>query len=584
MFALGLLGSLLVLGLPALVVVLVVRSSRRGEAAERAGPSLRRFLQYGFLLAAAFVAASGLALLVEQALPGGERLVGLAARDLALGLALSLVGMPVWLGLWRLMVRRLADDPDERGSLAWTLYLAAAATVALVVALVNLVQVGVWATGGDLDRGAVAAAVVWGAVWVLHAWLAGRRWLAPAGPLADAAVLAGAAVGLVALALGAAGILSFGLEQAYRVLVRDVVAEAVTTETLRRDVVLTLLAAGVWWWHWLRAGVRAPRSTLWHVHVVLLGVLGGLLTATVGTAIALHTALDWLFGVGDSASAAVHFERLPGALTAIAVGAWSWWYHRSVLAERERPSRTEPERTYSYLVAAVGLVAATAGAASGIVAAIQAVATPPLAAADPAGREAFVAALTLLAIGAPLWALYWRGLERRAGAGDVGERRSPSRRAYLFLVVGAGGLTAVGSAVGLLFVFFRDLLEGTLGTVTVYDLRVAVGVGLAAAAVTGYHWTVYREDRAARGQRAAAPRTVLLVTADGRDLGARLAARTGAHVRTLRRLDGRPAGGGDAPAVDVEAVAAAVLASPHERVLVLVDGGDQLRVIPFESA
>jgi hypothetical protein len=271
---------------------------------------------------------------------------------------------------------------------------------------------------------------------------------------------------------------------------------------------------------------------------------------------------------------------LPGALAAGLVGAWVWWYHLTVVGQVPQHQRGEPERTYEYVVAAVGLGAVAVGVATAIGAAVQAVAPAPLAAGDPLGRNAIVVALTLLLLATPVWWVFWTRVQRRARAGDAAELRSSVRRSYLFGWFGVAGLTAAISVVVILFIVLRDLMAGELDVTVVHDVRVAIALVLVAGGVSAYHWSVQREDRAARPEQEQQrqPRHILLVTSDGRTLADAVAERTGATVRTLHRLDvahGRP---------DADAVADAILASPHARLLVTVDGDGTIHAIPYENA
>jgi hypothetical protein len=563
------------------IVVWVVRGRRwAGAGPGRGVHSLRRGVQYSFLLAALFAAATGLSRLLAAALPAAA-MAGRRTTDVALGLSLTLVAVPAWLLLWRLVSRRLVEDAEERASAGWPLYLVAAVSVTLVVAYVQLVQAGRWVVGIDTyEPDAIAFGLVWAAVWGVHTWLLRHPRLGPTGPLPELALAAGWVVGLVALAVGAGGVLRYGLDELYGVLAGPALVEGVRTEALRHSLVVGALALPVWWWHWLRQGVRAPRTSLWHLHVMLVAVLGGLLTLVVATGVGLHAALQWFFGLPEAATAAVHFEPVPGALAAAVVGGWAWWYHHAVLAQAADRTRTEPERAYGHLVAGVGLVAAGAGVTVALMAALQALTPGALASADRGGRNTLVVALTLLLLGAPLWWAFWRRLQARVASGDLAELRSPSRRAYLVLLFGLTGLTAVISTAVILFVVFRDLLEGSLAITVLHDLRAAIGLVLTAGGVSAYHWLVHRADaRSAPADEPIHPRTVLLVSPDGRQLADAVAAGTGASVRRLHRLDARPAPVDEETA---DAVSAAVLAAHHERVLVTVEADGVVRVIPYD--
>lgn len=575
--ALGLIAlvtPLLLVGL----VVWAVHAARASRDEARSAPSLRRFLQYASLLAAVGTSAIGLSGLVELALPA-QRVAGRASGDLALSLSLSLVALPAAAGLWRVMRRRLTADPEERASGAWSLYLAVATTVAVTVAVFSLVEVVEWAVAGRaFPPDAAARALVWGAVWAAHQRMLLRGRTSPTGTTADLTVLAGAAVGLLTLVTGVGSVLVWSFDRLYAALVGGVLAGGAPWRALAHSTAVAALGGALWWWQWLRQAAGAPRTDLWHRYLLGLPVLGGLLASVGAAATVLHAVAQWTVGVPVSERAAAHFAVLPPALAAGAVGVWAWAYHRAVLTEQPDRRRTEPERAYEYVCAAVGLVAAGAGVAVALVAAIEALAPAPLAATDLTGRATLVTAATLLVVGGPLWWAFWRRLGNPPAVDGEPERRSTSRRAYLFLLLGAAGVTALVSLVAGLFVVLREVFEGTLDAGVLRDVRVAVALTVTAGGVAAYHWTVYREDHAADpDDDRDRDRHVLLVAPDPDLLAPDLRRATGATVRTLRHLDAGP------PDADADAVAQAVLASPHPRVLVVVDGGD-VRVIPYQTS
>lgn len=570
-------GVLLVVALVA-VAVWMVRATRSDVPEERGGPAVRRFLQYLFLLIALFSGASGVTRVLTASLPLRQRLAGPGPEELALGLSLTIVAAPVWVLLWRPVRRRLLRDPDERASPQWSLYLAIAATTSLVIALTNLVRVGSWAVGADdLDAPSVAAALVWTTVWGIHVALLHRPTLAPAYTRPSLAVLAGSAVGVIALGVGVDGVLSYGFGEAYQAIAETTLVPAPTAApNLRRSLVLAGLAAAVWWWHWLHQALHGPRSTPWHITVLLVPVLGGLLVAVGSAATALNALLRWMIGDPEATRAVVHLAILPEALAATLAGGWVWWYHLTVVGQDARRDRGEAERAYEYVVAAVGLVASAVGVTIAIVAAIEAVAPMPLASAAPTGRDTIALAATLLLVALPLWWTFWRSAQSRVG--DVTERQSSARRTYLFALFGVAGLTGAISVVVILFVVLRDLLEGALDATAVNELRVAIALTLSASGVAAYHWEVLRGDLAARqAPDRSAQRHVLLVSSDGSALADAVVRRTGATVRSLHRLDAA----GSRP--DADAVAAAILASDHERLLVTVDEDGTVHAIPYTS-
>jgi hypothetical protein len=571
----GLLVPLIIIG----VIVWIVHTQRQNATTSgRAVPSLRRALQYAGLLASLTAASIGVGNLLMAALTGG-RIAGDLTDQIALGLALLLVAGPVWLLLWRSVLANLRRDPTERASGGWGLYLVAAMTVSLIVALVNLVRLGTMLLQVEaFTPGPLAAALVALPVWGAHLWLERHPALAPTSRLPALGVLAGSTVGLIALAIGVGNVLRYALDAFYGLL-PDATMVGADTAVLLVGLVVVVVAAPVWWWHWLHQGVGATRDTLWHAYVLLVAIFGGLVTAVVASGLVLGTALQWLIGEPSAARATAHFMSVPAALAAGMVGVLIWRYHRSVLDVATAGLRTEPERTYNYLAAGVGLVTGTAGATIAVAAAIQ-VLVPGALAIEAGGRNTLATALTLLAVGLPVWWAFWRRLQRHVTAGVEGERTSPSRRVYLFLLFGATGLTAVVSLSVILFVTFRDLLESSLTVTVLHDLRIAIGLVLTAGGLSAYHWAVHREDR---GHAAAAPmhthpRHVLLVGPDGRQLAAAVATGTGARVRSLHRLDTARTD------VDAHRVAEAILAVHHDNVVVTIEEDGEVHVIPYEPA
>lgn len=584
----GLFGLLLPVLVVAAVVWAVRAAGRRAGGEDRPAWSLRRGLQYPFLAGVLFAAAAGLSVLLRVALPDTARLAGTVSRDVALGLSLVVVALPVWALLGHRLRRRLLRDTDERASASWLLYLLLAEVVSLAVAVEGLVRVGEWLVGvEDFPGPALARAVVWSAVWAVHAWLLRQPRLAPAHPRPELVPLVGSGIGLAGVAGGVGGAVLAAFQALYGTLVGGVLVAGGEPELVRRSLVVLAVALPVWWWHWLRDAARQgrpdrpARTVLWHGYVLLVPVLAGLLAAVGAAATGLFVALQWSVGVPDATSAAAHFDVVPGVAATFLVGGAVWLYHRAVLREAAGRSRTEPERAYEYLVAGAGLLAAAGGVTVTLTALLETL-VPPIAGTDPAGRNTLVLAITLLVVGAPLWAAFWRRAQRTARGGDHEELRSPSRRTYLFLLFGAVGLTAAVSLMVTLFVVFRDLLEGGVAAATVHEVRVAVALVVTAGVVSLYHWAVYSSDRSLLPEREEQEvRTVLLVTRDTDGLAPEVAQRTGARVRVLRRLDGDGEVGTSGPGAD--AVVAAVLAAGSAQVLVVAGDESDLTVIPYEG-
>jgi hypothetical protein len=561
----------------AVVLAVRLRQSRgSGIHAESAGESLRRFFVFLLLLAAVLVAAFGAAGVVEAALPGPNP----EREAMARSLAFLVVGLPAagWLA-W-LARRRFLADPAERSSLGWGLYLFAVLLTSLGGAMIGGIRTLHWAFGvgpgerGAFDPAAAAALIVWFAVWAGHWWLAAHA--APAERL-QPHLLAGSAAGLGAGAAAAGASLGLTFSWLYDRWF-DGAAGALFDDDLRRVVAILLIGSVVWAWYWLVHGRRSSRTLLWHAYTVLLGVLGGMITAVVGISIGLDRALVWWFGDPGTADAVVHFDALPGAAAALLVGLGVWVYHRLVLGPRRAGQRNEMERAHDYVAAGAGLLTAAAGVTILLVGLIEALTPGGAGGGEASASNTLMLAVTLLAVGAPLWGVFWRVAGRSRTADPQAEVASPSRRAFLFVLFGASAAAALGSLIAMMVTAFDDLLGGTFGSATVLDMRIPMALVITTGLLAGFHWSVYRRDRRiSPASVRPAVREVVLVCCNGPAPAEEIRDRTGARVRVWRT-----AGTVERPALDAD-IAEIVAAESHERVLVIARPEGGYEVIPFEE-
>lgn len=567
--------GLLLLAVVVAVVVLAVRRMSAAGAGHGAssGRLVRHLFQYLLLLGLLVVAASGLSGLLGPLLDGGTTLARSDA-DLARQLSFTIIGLPLFgvLGWWTL--RSLREDPEERRSAGWAAYLTLASVTTLLVAMTGLHETLSAVVGLTGYRGeALARALVWGAAWGAHWWV-GRK-TAPAAHL-QPLHLVGSAVGLGA---GAAG-LTVLLTATLRILLGLEGSSLVgrSTDALLQGAVLLVVGGAVWVTYWLLAAAREERTPLWLTYVLLVGVGTGLVAAVAAASLLFYEVLVWLVGEPWSSRAAEHFAQVPELLAVVAVGLLVWWYHQAVLAAGRQEARTEVRRVLEYLLSAIGLLAAAAGLTVLLVAVIELLAGERDVLVGGSPVNTVLAAVTLLAVGVPVWWWHWRLAQAAVRTDPAAELASPTRRTYLFVLFGVGGVAAVVALLVLVYLVLRDTLAGDAGAETLRSVRFAVGVLVSTAAVSAYHWAVYRQDREQAPPPppdVTAPHRYLLVVGPDDAAGLRrLAELTGAEVQLLPR-----AGEGVAP-LDAQAVADAVAADPAPELLVLAEGA-ATRLIPI---
>ena len=116
---------------------------------------------------------------------------------------------------------------------------------------------------------------------------------------------------------------------------------------------------------------------------------------------------------------------------------------------------------------------------------------------------------------------------------------STTRRVYLFALFGVGGVAAVISLLVGVYMLFDDAVNANLAAETLRRMRFAIGVLLATAAISAYHWTVYQSDRKHAPAPVAEqePRFVLLVGPADHEIAREVAHRTHGRVQVWSRTD-----------------------------------------------
>jgi len=531
----GLILSIFSIVFPVVLVVWAVRQfgNRTGSQGMDAR-SIRRFFQYLLLFGLMIVAAVGLSdllglLFQEPALAGDD------SSTQARALTFSVFGIPMFVLLAVWSRRHLQQDPDEAGSLGWAFYATVAPLTALVVGMTALHGVVSAALADQrFDGSALSQFVVWSAVWLVH-WTVANRMLD--ADRRQGQLVLGSLIGLGTTVAGLVWLLGASLDallvdQTSTLLVQQ-------QQPLAQAAATVVVGVPVWVVYWLRSLSRARRTPLWFGYVLPVGVGGSLVLAVVGASIVLYQLLVWLIGEPASTQAAQHFEGAPTAGACVIVGAVSWWYHRQVLAGAT-PARMEVTRVYEYLMAGIALLAAAVGVTMVVVALVESLVPAAAVEVGTSVVNSLLSGVTLLLVGGPLWWVFWTRIGRATRDGGPEELGSPTRRIYLFVLFGLGGVAAVVSVLVAAFLGIEDALQSGFDGQVLREMRIPLAILLATGAISGYHWVVFRHDRSQLPVTAPrhGPRYVLLVGApDGIVRGA-VERLTGARVDLWVRADG----------------------------------------------
>ncbi|MDA0301723.1 MAG: DUF5671 domain-containing protein, partial [Chloroflexi bacterium] len=496
-------------------VVAARRASEADGAPEDEGiGAVRRQFIYVLALVGVIFAAIGVSMIIGGALDAvvGDTLLMDRQRGLAVALAFTVVGAPAWLLFMLLAQRSVQAHAVERRAATRRLYFAVTRSIALAVATWNIVSALEMAVGiAEFSGSAWGYAIAWTGVWLIHQRLAFAE---PAFTVITRlidrlALYFGALLGLLMLLSGAIGLLAAPLSEAYDRVLLGSLLNASWDRELRGSAIILVVGLVIWAWHWwiqLRRGDR--QTTMWRAYVFLFGALLGVALAIAPAAAMLYSTLQWFAGSPGTDSAVAHFSSFPEAFATLVIGVANWGYHRAVLIESgDAHARSGPERIYRYLLSAAGLLTAAIGVATLIALAAEGLsgARADLLEASGWWRNPLLRGLTLLIVGLPLWARYWRDTQRALAEGAE-ERTAPSRRAYVFGTVGVAIFALLVSLTVVLYQVFQAVLAADVSLRLLRDMDWGLGVAITAGAIAYYHFLVLREDQAATPAEAPPPR------------------------------------------------------------------------------
>jgi hypothetical protein len=542
--------------------------------------TLRRLIQYALLFALVVIAASGLSGLLERLFTSGAVLAATDVPGLAGGLAFTLIGGPLALLLWWFLWRR--TDESERTATGWGLYLAGMYLVSLIIATTSLLGLAASLIGGP--RGPWAAplsnGLVWAVVFAWHRWM----WRHPhkgAGHLEDIRSTIGTVFGLLVGTIAAIIALGGLLDVAIRG--HGLLAAAVDPwwHAVLRALVWAAGGGAVWWWHWIHDGGRRQRTGLVDVSMIAVGIFAAGITALGGSGVLLFALLRLAFDRTDPMGELL--QPLAPALAAALIGAAVWRYHRAVSVHRSGEMR----RASLLVTSAVALAAAASGIGV-IVSSLLGAAVTPL--AGGAERTLLLGGISSLLVGGPAWWLAWKPAKQPHSADAIPH----GRRIYLIAFFGVSAVVALIALLVIAYRIFEFLLGEVSGGSALDRIRGPLGLLVAAGLVAGYHFALWRHDRALLAAAGPARRRtidhVTLVAGSGADMLAQGIAEVtgGAKVTVWLRADDGAAASREpvASAASGEStgqVARALEGITARHVLVVLGPGPRVDVIPVDT-
>lgn len=473
--------------------------------------TVRRLYFYAISLISLEVVIWGVIGLLRTVLSGG------GSGLLASSLALTLVGLPVFLFHWSIAQRDALKDPDERTSRIRALFLYGV----LAGTCVPMVQNGL----AIFDR---AFLLLFNLDTTLATIGRNQTWL---DNVAAIVINAGAAAYMYSVLrtdwssglpdvhlrelrrlyrnfwmLYGLGLAVFGVQQTLFYLLNWPLGIGTSPGVVLANG-LTLLVGGlpVWvsFWRTLQNSLPQPgeRESLLRLVILYALALVGVATVLTSSGLALAILLRRILGEVQTVSDILSQLSNPVSIAIPLGGVWAY-YGRQLRLDTEAmpdlPRRAGVRRLYYYILSAGGLISTFTGLTILFSFLIQAVVGKALWGTNLIHQLSN--GLAVLATGFPLWWLTWRPMDLEAAEkSDAGEyaRRSVVRKTYLYLALFAGVIGVMVSAGWLFYVVIRTLLHNAPADPLLQGLDWAQRLALFALWL-GYHWSVLRRD----GQQA----------------------------------------------------------------------------------
>jgi len=474
--------------------------------------TIRRLYRYLVAFISLEVVLWGLIELARSTFSG--EIVGGSASQLAGGLSLLFVGVPVFLLHWIPAQRSAAKDEEERISRIRAVFLYSALLATLIplaqniLALINRLWLQLFQLplhrallGGSQDWvDNLIAIIMNGLIAGYIFYIARDNWEEP--PTGDSFHETRRLYRYIWVLYFLAMLIGGVTQVLQYILTIGETLGSGPQARLANGLALLIIGAPLWvvTWRRVQASLEQPEEQNSTLRLVILYILS--LIGVGGVLIPAGLVLDAVFRALLGAS-----TSLPDFLNEISIpvstliplgGVWVY-YGRALSSEiallPESPRRSGFRRTYYYILSFFGFTAFVIGLHM-LLAFLFDILLGAFTIGDEMLRNQLSAALATLIVGLPLWVQTWRPMVKEASQeGEPGDhsRRSLVRKIYLYLILFASVIGVMVSAGRLIF----ELLKAFLGDPSTDLLRqslILLELLTLFSLVLAYHWNSLRID------------------------------------------------------------------------------------------
>jgi hypothetical protein len=514
-------------------------------------------------------------------------------QQLSLGLAMTVIGGPLWFLFWRAVQRRIKGNQEEIGSEIRKLFLNFILIETAIMGITAASNFLKWLMAGvpvaEFSSNVLAFMIVGGIVWFYH-WRISeseghpspaartfRRWYVY--------ILSG--FGLVWLSVGLVLLINTAVIN-LPVWENTLVRGQFWDNTAQMSIAQLLLGGITWYFHWFRMARDDFDSMLRQVYYYLLTISGGAIAALVALTIILFRFFIWVFG-GATISISPHFQFLGWAIPTVLISLAIWGYHRRLVqeeAKRVQEKRQSAQRVYFYLMSFLGLGALVAGLSwlfGILIDLIINAAGTSLMVTTGWWREQLALCLALLLIGAPLWLYYWNGILKRVRAGGIEEWRALSRRIFLYVIVGVSIIILAADLVNIIYQLLSGILQGNFGVEVLRNSKWSLQTLIVAAPLLWYHWRILRTEQRRGAEIAIVRRNVTLLVEDRKEeLASRLESKLGFKIHLLFYAGQTGEELSALPDEEIDRLANEIQSSPSNKILIVALSG-KITVLPYQD-
>jgi hypothetical protein len=524
--------SLAIMALFITGIVLAVRAiAGHSQATSSSGHAVRRFFQYALLFGLVIIVAVGIAGLINRLISPAS-LLAVDQVSLARNTSFVLVGIPVLFGVATWTKRTIKSDSTEVKSFGWAAYMLLITVASLGTAMVGVATLLAWAFGlEDFSSYSIAQSLVWLSVWYVHFEV--NRRITPINR-SKFLFLFNSLIGLITSIVGFASIITGIGREILGYSAKDLLIG--TQSPIKTGAILLIIGTPVWILYWVKLSMNSSRDVLWLGYVLIAGVAGGLVTAIVSASTVLYRTLVWLIGnplVDDPIS---HFRSVPTSVGAALAGLLLLWYHNHFASSARTAVRNEIQRIYEYLISGIALIASTIGLILIIVSVFDVFSQDSII-NRPNAINTLLGAVTVLVVGMPIWYLYWHRIQIHTKRQPGIEANSNTRRVYLFLLFGAGGIVSVVTLITAVFIIFESVFSSGSFSELIREVRYPLSILIGTVSISAYHWGIYRADKAVTVSEQIGPRLVTLIGPHDDVLRKAILDLTGGKVHTLESQD-----------------------------------------------